>query len=106
MAVAIAAGIAALYLLEAVRYFVRVFRWLPRYQRWARTTSGLCPNCGYDLTGNISKTCPECGSKVQRAENQSILIPSLITESQPWWVWAAVVGMMILAVFLQRSFWA
>ena len=26
--------------------------------RWAR---GLCVGCGYDLTGNVSGVCPECG---------------------------------------------
>jgi hypothetical protein len=25
--------------------------------------NGLCPRCGYDLTGNVSGTCPECGLK-------------------------------------------
>ena len=24
---------------------------------------GCCKQCGYDLTGNISGTCPECGAK-------------------------------------------
>jgi hypothetical protein len=23
--------------------------------------SGKCPNCGYDLRGNVSGVCPECG---------------------------------------------
>jgi hypothetical protein len=23
---------------------------------------GLCPACGYDLTANVSGTCPECGA--------------------------------------------
>jgi rubrerythrin len=23
---------------------------------------GLCPECGYSLTGNLSGICPECGS--------------------------------------------
>ncbi len=26
---------------------------------------GFCP-CGYDLTGNVSGVCPECGTKIQR----------------------------------------
>ncbi len=26
-----------------------------------RYTSGHCQHCGYDLTGNVSGTCPECG---------------------------------------------
>ncbi len=24
---------------------------------------GHCPNCGYDLAGNVSGVCPECGKK-------------------------------------------
>lgn len=26
-----------------------------------RKTEGLCGRCGYDLTGNVSGVCPECG---------------------------------------------
>ena len=26
-----------------------------------RLTRGLCVRCGYDLTGNVSGVCPECG---------------------------------------------
>ena len=28
-------------------------------RRWRQ---GLCPRCGYSLTGNASGTCPECGT--------------------------------------------
>ena len=34
-----------------------------RYRR--RTTEGHCQKCGYDLTGNPSGVCPECGSKIE-----------------------------------------
>lgn len=27
-----------------------------------RARRGLCVKCGYDLTGNISGVCPECGT--------------------------------------------
>ncbi|MBU0617500.1 MAG: hypothetical protein KKI02_07270 [Planctomycetes bacterium] len=27
-----------------------------------RTPPGHCQNCGYDLTGNVSGRCPECGT--------------------------------------------
>ncbi len=27
-------------------------------------TTGLCSKCGYNLTGNVSGTCPECGEAV------------------------------------------
>ena len=26
-----------------------------------RRAKGLCTRCGYDLTGNLSGVCPECG---------------------------------------------
>lgn len=33
--------------------------------------SGHCAVCGYDLTGNLSGRCPECGSAVGAAEHES-----------------------------------
>jgi len=36
----------------------RLRRW--RHRRCRR--KGVCPRCGYDLTGNESGTCPECGT--------------------------------------------
>ena len=32
--------------------------------RHGRRKRGLCLNCGYDLTGNVSGICPECGEKI------------------------------------------
>jgi hypothetical protein len=29
----------------------------------ARAEEGLCWRCGYDLTGNVSGVCPECGTR-------------------------------------------
>lgn len=31
-------------------------------RRRRRRKRGLCANCGYDLTGNVSGTCPECAA--------------------------------------------
>lgn len=31
--------------------------------------SGFCARCGYDLTGNVSGVCPECGTRVGSQEN-------------------------------------
>jgi hypothetical protein len=30
----------------------------------ASVKKGLCVKCGYDLTGNVSGVCPECGEKI------------------------------------------
>ena len=35
-----------------------------RHLRKARRRSGVCAECGYDLTGNVSGKCPECGAHV------------------------------------------
>jgi hypothetical protein len=43
--------------------------WIGRstLRRFGRKSAGAnaCRQCGYDLTGNISGTCPECGSRVE-----------------------------------------
>lgn len=36
----------------------------PRRRRFLdRERNGFCTRCGYDLTGNVSGVCPECGTK-------------------------------------------
>lgn len=37
----------------------------------------LCPNCGYNLTGNVSGTCPECGQLIRDRK------PSRLVENRP-----------------------
>jgi hypothetical protein len=37
---------------------------LRRWSQRRRHRQGLCTNCGYDLTGNTSGVCPECGHAV------------------------------------------
>ena len=40
---------------------------LPPYaRRRSRTRRGVCPRCAYNLTGNVSGVCPECGSSAAR----------------------------------------
>ncbi len=34
---------------------------------WRRRRRGMCVACGYDLTGNVSGTCPECGRGTEPA---------------------------------------
>ena len=33
-------------------------------RRWRRRKRGLCLTCGYNLEGNVSGVCPECGDAV------------------------------------------
>lgn len=37
--------------------------WLARRRKWA-ARAGRCGYCSYDLTGNMSGVCPECGTSV------------------------------------------
>lgn len=35
-----------------------------------KTWIGLCKQCRYDLTGNVTGVCPECGTEMAKAETQ------------------------------------
>jgi hypothetical protein len=37
---------------------------LVRMRFWPIYPLGHCTECGYDLTGNVSGTCPECGNQL------------------------------------------
>jgi uncharacterized paraquat-inducible protein A len=44
-----------------------------RSRAWLRRTTARralhsCPSCSYDLTGNVSGVCPECGTKVRKLD--------------------------------------
>jgi hypothetical protein len=38
-------------------------KWSREQRRAERIANGYCSACGYDLTGNVSGVCPECGTK-------------------------------------------
>lgn len=58
---ALAAGPSILLLLVLTAYpTVTILR--GPWRRHRRRKEGLCMACGYDLTGNVSGICPECGS--------------------------------------------
>jgi len=39
--------------------------WIIRWRRRRRLGPNLCSQCGYDMTGNKSGACPECGALTQ-----------------------------------------
>jgi hypothetical protein len=49
--------------LAALLAMTALLWWMDR----RRFPQGHCRNCGYNLTGNVSGVCPECGQKVSRA---------------------------------------
>ena len=40
----------------------------PTLRRRYRRKRGLCERCAYDLTGNMSGVCPECGMRITGGE--------------------------------------
>ena len=38
-------------------------------RRYRRRRKGLCLKCGYDLTGNVSGICPECGTPANKPDS-------------------------------------
>ena len=47
-------------LLAAISPTVWLFKWNKR----RKLGPNACPSCGYDLTGNVSGVCPECGKSI------------------------------------------
>jgi uncharacterized paraquat-inducible protein A len=47
-------------------------RWVYSLMRWRRVQDNgeRCAHCDYDLTGNVSGTCPECGRAVRDPEDR------------------------------------
>jgi len=43
----------------------------PYVLRLARRRSNRCQKCGYDLRGNVSGVCPECGTTVPNADTEA-----------------------------------
>jgi hypothetical protein len=50
--------LAAVFTMTPAAWLIAFFR------RRHRSNRGLCPICGYDLTGNTSGKCPECGQPI------------------------------------------
>ena len=50
--------------LFCVLFLVMPALWLRLWRRDRRLDDGRCGKCGYDLTGNVSGVCPECGKPI------------------------------------------
>ena len=101
--ISLAVGIAALYAVVGIRFICRALNWAPQQELWDRSTRGLCSVCGYDLSGNVSGNCPECGASLERqAVHKAPPALRLLPERQPLWVWTIVVAAMLLAAIVDR----
>jgi len=44
-----------------------LFLWRAERRDRRRAAAGACSACGYDLTGNVTGRCPECGAAAEAA---------------------------------------
>jgi hypothetical protein len=54
-----------IHLVLPVFIAMMVYPLLPFVVKRGRRKRGLCVRCGYNLTGNVSGRCPECGREVK-----------------------------------------
>jgi len=59
--------ITPLWLLWLVALLATIWMW----RRDRARPPGHCVRCGYDLTGNVSGRCPECGTAFKREEKEA-----------------------------------
>ncbi len=52
---------------------ILALRLIRRTRRTLRSRNSLCKTCTYDLTGNTSGRCPECGTPIHAANSRSDL---------------------------------
>jgi hypothetical protein len=65
------AGVAAVAVMGVAGAMLLCWQWWsevrPGRMYVRRCALGQCTRCGYDLTGNVSGVCPECGGAHDRA---------------------------------------
>jgi len=59
-------GVVITAILPALRFVRRFRRELQVYRQYRPAARLRCWKCGYDLTGNTSGTCPECGAPIPK----------------------------------------
>jgi len=53
---------------------------LVTYRRKKPPPIGVCPTCGYNLTGNVSGICPECGTPVPEELRETLAVAARQSE--------------------------
>lgn len=51
-----------------------VIAWRGCVQTWFRRRSALCRGCGYNLMGNATGVCPECGRPIPPEQRNDLVI--------------------------------
>lgn len=63
----------SLWAVAAVLFALAVLPWcMKRVRRRLWPPPGVCARCGYDLTGNVSGRCPECGTPIKDGASRKL----------------------------------
>jgi rubrerythrin len=61
--VSIVVAASAAVVLYLIRFTRQIGKFVVRYRKMKRRWRDECESCGYNLRGNVSGICPECGAK-------------------------------------------
>jgi len=64
-------------------------------RRWRQRRMGSCMNCGYNLTGNESGVCPECGTEIKTWHPSCINTPPLSMKKQHCTIFAQPLNLWV-----------
>jgi len=53
------------------------------FRRWQRRRRWQCTKCGYDLTGNVSGVCPECGTSIHDGPHSEAGATGVMQKQRP-----------------------
>ena len=59
------ADLCSVGVLLCIGLFVGAAWYLVKTRSMPKYASGYCQECGYDLTGNVTGRCPECGKSIE-----------------------------------------
>ena len=57
--------------------------WLFKWNKHRKLSPNACPACGYDLTGNETGKCPECGVANEKSANPANPANSVYNKGEP-----------------------
>jgi len=67
-------------LAPAILPFFWMIRFVVVFHRQTRTISCTCVHCSYNLTGNITGVCPECGNEFRAAPADCAAFPARVKQ--------------------------
>ena len=71
--------------------------------KWPRHPEGHCQICGYNLTGNVSGRCSECGTDVNHQVEQDELSRNRASQRALWLLWSTTIVLLVALPSVNQS---